>query len=292
LAGAGQQVVPAGSGWTARLASRAAGLFLALENGYRDLLRGALARPLMTISAAVAVLAASLLLAPYIGTELLPPSDEGEVRVSGEMEEGTRLDLIDRQARLMESIVLPAVPEAVSSVVTVMASGTRGSAKARAEIQLSLRPAAERERSNVAIADDLRRRLEGRIPGMKIRTRAPQGQFLLERILATEEGVRVEVRGFDLEALDMLARGVAERIGDVPGVTDVDISREEGVPQQEIRVDRAKIADLGLSVRDVAEVIETAVAGSKAGEFRAAGNAYRILVQLECCRLSKPAHKW
>ena len=54
---------------------------------------------------------------------------------------------------------------------------------------------------------------------MKVRTRAPQGQFLLERILATEEGVTVEVRGFDLEALEILARRVAEGIEGVPGVT-------------------------------------------------------------------------
>lgn len=44
---------------------------------------------------------------------------------------------------------------------------------------------------------------------------------------------------------------------------------------------RDKIADLGFSVRDVTEVIETAVAGSKAGEFRSEGDSYRILVQLE-----------
>jgi HAE1 family hydrophobic/amphiphilic exporter-1 len=63
-------------------------------------------------------------------------------------------------------------------------------------------------------------------------------------------------------------------------VTDVGRSREAGIPQREIRVDRDKVADLGLSVRDVTEVIETAVAGSKAGEYRVAGNSHRILVQL------------
>jgi HAE1 family hydrophobic/amphiphilic exporter-1 len=41
------------------------------------------------------------------------------------------------------------------------------------------------------------------------------------------------------------------------------------------------VADLGLSVRDVTQVLETAVAGSRAGEFRAEGNSYRIFVQLE-----------
>jgi HAE1 family hydrophobic/amphiphilic exporter-1 len=116
---------------------------------------------------------------------------------------------------------------------------------------------------------------------MKVRVRAPQGQFLLERILSTVEGVTVEVRGFDLDTLDLLARQVADGIGDVAGVTDVELSREAGVPQREIRVDRDKVADLGLSVRDVTEVIETAVAGSRAGEYRVQGNSYRILVQLE-----------
>jgi HAE1 family hydrophobic/amphiphilic exporter-1 len=267
--------------WRSRLAARAGSGFTAMENGYRGLLRSALHHRLFTVGASVLLVVSSLFLLPFIGTEFLPPSDEGEVRVNGEMEVGTRLDLIDRQTRLMEEMVYAAVPEAVSSVVTVMSSGTRGSAKAQGEIRLALTPAAGRTRSNEDIAQDLRRDLQGRIPGMEIRTRAPQGQFLLERILAGEEGITVEVRGFDLDTLAILARQVADGVADVRGVTDVEISREAGIPQQQIHVLRDKIADLGLNVRDVTEVIETAVAGSRAGEFRAAGNSYRILVQLE-----------
>ncbi|MBK5969292.1 MULTISPECIES: efflux RND transporter permease subunit [Thiorhodovibrio] len=270
-----------GRGWTGRLAARAGTWFTAMEDGYRDLLAVTLRHRWLTVGGSAAILAASLLLIPSIGTEFMPPSDEGEVRVTGEMEVGTRLALIDRQSRQMEAIVMAAVPEAVSSVVSVSTSGNRGSAKAQSEIRLSLTPATQRTRSNAEIADDLRQRLEGRIPGMTIRTRAPQGQFLLERLLAGTEGITVEVRGFDLDTLALLARRVSEAIADVPGVTDVDISRETGIPQQQIQVQRDKIADLGLTVRDITEVIETAVAGSKAGEFRSQGNSYRILVQLE-----------
>ena len=268
-------------GWTTRLAARAGAGLATMENAYRDLLRGALRHRLVTVGLSAMTFAASLLLAPLIGTEFLPPSDEGEVRVSGEMEVGTRLEVIDRQTRKMEEIVYAAVPEAVSTVTTVVTSGTRGSAKASGEVRLSLTPAAERQRSNEDISRDLRQKLEGRIAGMKIRTRAPQGQFLLERLLASEEGVTLEVRGFDLDTLSILASQAGTAIADVPGVTDVSISREAGIPQQQINVLRDKIADLGLNVRDVTSVIETAVAGSKAGEFRAAGNSYRILVQLE-----------
>ncbi len=263
------------------LSRLAADLFAGLENSYLRLLRGVLRHRPTTILSALILFFASLLLTPFIGTEFIPPSDEGEVRVTGEMEVGTRLELVDHQTRLLEERVFAAVPETISSVVSVYTSGTRGSSKAKGEIRLNLGPARDRARSNQQIADDLRKLLADGIPGMKIRVRAPQGQFLLERILNTVEGVTVEVRGFDLATIDLLAKQVSVAIGEVPGVTDVELSREAGIPQQEIHIDRRKVSDLGLSVRDVTEVIETAVAGSKAGEYRVEGNSYRILVQLE-----------
>ena len=267
--------------WIERLVAWSDALFRALDNAYRDLLQTVLRHRLRTVFLALAILGGSLLLLPFIGTEFLPPSDEGEVRVTGEMEIGTRLELLDQQARKMEKLVYQAVPEAVSSVINVGSSGWRPSDAAKTEIRLSLLPASQRTRSNTEIANDLRSRLKGKIPGMTIRTRAPQGQFLLERILGGDGGLSVEIRGFDLSILDALAARVAQKVAAVPGVTDIDTSQAAGIPQQEIRVDRDKVADLGLSVRDVTEVLETAVAGAKAGEFRAQGNSYRIFVQLQ-----------
>lgn len=272
---------PERKGWSARLAVRTGSLFEALENAYQKLLHSVLRLRVTTVLLAATVFSASLLLLPMIGTEFMPPSDEGEVRVKGEMEVGTRLDLIDRQTRKLEEIVFDSVPESISSVTSVVSSGTRGSATASGEIRLSLLPATQRKRSNVEIAEDLRKRLQDGIPGMKIRVRAPQGQFLLERILASVEGVTVEVRGFELATLGVLADKVAKSIEDVDGVTDVELSRVTGIPQQELHIDRDKVADLGLTIRDVSEAIETAVAGTKTGEYRVAGNSYRILVQLE-----------
>jgi len=266
---------------TNRWAAAANSVFSDLESAYLGLLRWVLGHRLFTVLAAAVLLGASMLLLPLIGSEFLPPSDEGEVRVTGKMEIGTRLDLVDRQTRIMEQIVNSAVPEAVASVVSVGASGWRAAAGSEGEMRMSLTPAARRQRSNVEIAQDLRRRLDGRIPGMEIRIRAPQGQFLLERLLGGDEGLTIEVRGYELATLDSLAVSVAKSIADVPGITDVQTSLEAGIPQQEIRVNRDKVADLGLSVRDVTQLLQTAVAGSKAGEYRTGGNSYRILVQLK-----------
>ncbi len=247
--------------------------FERISAGYIGFLQFALRHRLPVLVVTVLLFAGSMLFVPGIGTEFLPPSDEGEVRVSGEMEVGTRLSLVDRQTRLMESVVYAAVPEAVSTVVSVREN--------EGAVQMSLVPANKRTRSNTEIADDLRRRLDGKIPGMSIRTRAPQGQFLLERLFGGVERVNVEIRGFDLNTLQSLSMLVKKRVAQVAGITDVDSTWEANIPQQELVMDRAKVADLGFSPGDVTAAIETAIAGSRAGNFRSEGNSYRILVQLK-----------
>ncbi|MGB5986227.1 MAG: efflux RND transporter permease subunit, partial [Desulfobacterales bacterium] len=264
-----------------RWAAAARSIFNRAETRYLELLNWVLGHRLVTVLAATAVLGASLLLLPLIGSELLPPSDEGRLEVSGEMEIGTRLELVDRQTRIMEQIVGPAVPEAVASVVSVGSVGWRSNSGAEGELSISLLPAAQRERSNVEIAQDLRQRLNGRVPGMEVRVRAPQGQFILDRLLGGDEGLTIEIRGYELAVLDALAVQAAKSIKTVPNITDIRTSLKAGIPQQDIRINRDKVADLGLSVRDVTELLQTAVAGSKAGEYRTGGDSYRIWLQLK-----------
>jgi HAE1 family hydrophobic/amphiphilic exporter-1 len=253
-----------------------------LTSAYGRLLQRALARPILTILVAAGTTLASLLLIPLIGSELLPPSDEGEVRITGEMEVGSRLDLVDDQTQRIESIIGPVVPEARATVVTVGSSGYRPDGGSRSEISLSLVPSDERSRSNAEVAAALRKILVGKIPGMEVRTQAPQGQFILQRLLGTEnEGLTIEVRGFELPLLEQLAARAAAAVKTVPGVTDVELTRKAGVPQTAFRIDREKVAHHGLTVRQIAETIEVAVAGRRAGEYRPEGYSYRILVQLE-----------
>ncbi|MCA9690952.1 MAG: efflux RND transporter permease subunit, partial [Myxococcales bacterium] len=251
-----------------------------LTRGYGRALAGALRRRALIVIATALALAASAWLALRLGTEFLPPSDEGEVRVTGEMPVGTKLAVIDRQTRILEGLVADAVPEAVASVTSVATTGRDPNESFRGELRLTLAPVGERARSNTEIAASLREAITGRIPGMELRTRAPQGQFLLERVLGTTEGITIEVRGHDLAVLDELSQKAADVVAGLPGVTDVDRSREAGVPQAQLQIDRQKAADLGLTPRDIARTLEIAVAGAEAGDYHVEGNTYRIFVQL------------
>lgn len=256
-----------------RLGAAAERAFQGIEKRYGALVGVAVRRRMATVSGAVGMLLLSAVAFPHIGTELMPPSDEGEVRIDGEMEVGTRLELVDEVARDIEAVVGQAVPEMRANVVEV--------APGAFEMDLSLGPATRRQRSNTEIADQLRGLLADQIPGMEVRVRAREGQFLLNRLLGGgDSGIQIEVRGFDLDTLRALAARAAEVVATVPGVADVDLGFDEGVPQRELRVDREKAANLGLSPRDVTEALQTAIAGSQAGEYRTEGHAYRILVQL------------
>lgn len=242
---------------------------------YRRVLLAALSWRKTTVVVSVAAFAASIGLVPLLGTEFMPPSDEGEVRVSGEMDVGTKIETTERQARRMEEIVYPAVSgEAVAFIMRAEEGG-------KMEIQVSLVPASARSRSNVEIAGDLRKQLAGNIPGTEVRVKAPQGQFLLDRVLGGSEGITVEIRGYEIDTLTAIADRVKKVIADVPGITDIDSSRDAGTPQESIAIDREKAADLGVSVRSIAEAIETAIAGTQAGHFRAEGKSHRILLQLQ-----------
>lgn len=253
----------------------------ALRGRYADQLRSALTRPWRVVVFSVACLAASILIVPTLETELFTPSDEGTVEVIGEMAEGTRLALVDQQTRRLEALVLPRVPEAVASVVSVGSSGRRPGSVGTGSIRLSLTPSAERTRSNEAIAVALREEVTGAVPGMRIRVRAPRGQFLLQRVLGEEgQGLSVEVLGPDLSRLESLADRVEAIAAEVRGVTDVERSRQGAAPQIDLFTDREAAADLGLDAADVARAIEIAVAGRSAGDYRAGASAHRILIQL------------
>jgi HAE1 family hydrophobic/amphiphilic exporter-1 len=253
--------------------------FKRLEDDYKKLLHAALRRRAFIVLAAVLVLAACGLLIPYIGAELMPSTDEGEVRVEGEMEIGTQLELVNERFLVMEKIIEEAVPEIQNVQASVGGSSWRGQGGHTGSIRISLKPQSQRKRSSEEIADDLRKRLKD-IPGMLVRTRVGQGLFILRMGTQGGDRVQVDIRGHNLETADLLAQQVKQIVQAVPGVTDTRLSRESGTPEELILIDRQKAADMSLTVSRIANTLQTILSGTTAGYFRQSGDEYRILVKL------------
>jgi len=254
--------------------------FATMENRYQKLLRFSLNHRGLVLGSALLVLLLSLCLIPLVGVELMPATDESEVRVNAEMAVGTRLDLVNQSFEKIEAIVKAEVPEIDNTVSYIGGSSWRARGSNAGELRIALKPVSQRKRSSEEIAAALRNKLSG-IPGVKIRTRAGQGLFLLRIGTGDQDQVQVEVRGHDLEISDALARRVEEIVANVPGVTDAKISRETGTPEELIIVDRQKAADMKLTVSKIANMLQTVLSGTTAGNYREGGNEYAIRVKLE-----------
>jgi len=228
----------------------------------------------------VLLLALSLALIPLIGTELMPAADEGQVRVNVEMEVGTKLSLLDETFRPIEAIVAREVPEAKSTITSMGGSGWHGGGSHKGNMSINLKPLGERTRSSEEIAAVLREKLTG-MPGATIRTRAGQGLFILRMASGSSDHLQVEVRGYDLETADALARSVKEIVETVPGVTDAMLSSERGQPERLVVVDRTKAEAMKVSVSQVATMLQTVLGGTRASYYRDGGDEYTILVRLK-----------
>ncbi|MHC4250436.1 MAG: efflux RND transporter permease subunit [Planctomycetota bacterium] len=261
------------------------GVFSAMEDAYVGLLSFALRNRAVTILIVVGVFAGSIALVPSVGAELMPTTDEGSVRIDAELSVGTRLEVTDKVTRDIEDIIGKTIPEARSVVSSVGGPHWRAAGANTADIRISLVPLEERTRSSEEVANDLRRKLS-RVPGAEIRTRA--SGFFLMRMMARSMGsdrIEIEIRGYDLETASALAERVKAAVKSVEGVTDARISRKTGAPEQLVRVNRRRAADMGLSVSQIANALQTALAGTTAGYYRAGGSEYGILVKMKDAEL-------
>ncbi|GAB3671757.1 efflux RND transporter permease subunit [Salinisphaera aquimarina] len=260
-----------------------------LHDGYARALDAALAAPRLVVAVAAIASLAALAGFTQLGTEFMPSTDEGEVRVSLEMPPGTRLALMDAQTKKAEAIVRREVPDAVAIVTTVGSGGYRAEAGAEADIRIELPGSALRGRSSSDVASDLRAAI-GPMADTDVRVRTRQPFFF--RMLSgggEDESLQIEVRGYDFKVLEQLSERVQKAVAGVPGITDLRASRSGGAPQRDIVIDRAAAADRGVSVEAIGQTVETAIAGTNAGYFLDAGDEVRIRVQLANPMQATPA---
>lgn len=251
----------------------------ALDENYQQAIHWALDHRKTVIVTALGTVAMAAVLIPLIGVELMPETDEGEVRVSLELPTGSRIEVTDEVAGRIEAMLMKDFPEADHLLTEIGGGGFEASATHTANIRLALKERKNRKRSSQEIAAAIRQKIPP-APGVLIRTRAG-GSMMFRRMSQDSDRLSVEVRGYDLAAGSDLARDVKEILETVPGVSDAQVSRREGMPEMLIHVDRDKASLMGLSVSQLANTLRTAVGGTRASMYREAGDEFNILVRLQ-----------
>lgn len=250
--------------------------FQKMEIKYSQLLEKTLHHKPAVFGVTGVLVVGSFLLIPIIPVELAPQTDADEIDIDLMMADGTNIAVQNLYLKELEEIVRATLPmENVKNFTTEVRDG-------RAEVEIAMVPQSERSQSTSDLANDIRENLEGKIPGADIRVNAGSGLWILRRVFGGGGGedVQFELRGYDIEKAYELAQDIKLRVEKLPGIVEVRSGRSEGSPEERIIFDRDKIADLGLAVRDVAQVIQTNIGGSRAGSYRIGGDEYPITVRL------------
>jgi len=270
--------------WMAKIVQVSGNALNGLDERYQRAIRWSLNHRKTVVFSAALLFAGSMCLVPFIGVEMMPEADENELRVSVELPAGTKIEVTNELANRFEAIIKREVPEMERIMVEVGGGGfMSGSSTHTADFTVQLKSKSERQRSVQEMVNALRPKLNVQ-PGMLVRVRASSNNSMTRRMGpgsgGSGERVSVEIRGHDMQVASNVAKQVKDIVDGVPGITDSQISRREGMPEMLITVDRAKAASLGINSSDIADTLETVVGGRRASQFREEGQEYDILVRL------------
>lgn len=261
--------------WVHRIFQKTQPFFQQVDIQYQQILQMALSHRKTVVVLVSAVFFGTLLifLPPLlgigpglpIGTELFPASDEGQIRMPIRLPVGSSLEETKRVVAQVEKTIFENVPE-LQALNTRAGSGRgmgvfsgRFAGPHVGNAFLTLVPKMERERSSDEIARVLREKTR-QIPGAIINV-YPGG--LVSRVIniGSDEPIDVEVLGYDLNTGTRLAKEVEQILRGVQGVTDVQVGREEGFPEYQVRIRPDRAAAFGLTTSRVADIVNYSIEG-------------------------------
>jgi heavy metal efflux system protein len=241
-----------------------------LARQYERGLRLTMRLPALPFAAAVILLAFCLFLLPRLGTEFIPDLAEGALAINTQRLPSVSLHQSVEMLTAMERAIMefPEV-ETVTSRIGRPEIATDPMGPDHSDTYVFLKPEARRrtDRAQTELVDKLSRRLQ-EIPGMSIAFSQPIKFRMAELIegVGARSDVVVKIFGEDLDVLRRKALEVSQVLGPIQGAADTRIQQVTGLPVLQIKIDREAIARRGINVADVQELIQTAVAGTRATE--------------------------
>jgi cobalt-zinc-cadmium resistance protein CzcA len=221
-----------------------------------------------SIIVSMVILVLTLFSAKFMGTEFLPPLNEGALWVEAKFPMSQSLtETVDRVAELRK--VLRTFPE-VNGVLSQTGrsnDGTDPSGFYYVQMQVNLKPKDEWTRK--ITMDELVEQMDTKLKnyqGINFNYSQPIIDNVAEAVAGMNASNAVKIYGDDLQKLDKIANEVIARIQNVDGVKDVGILRNIGQPEMSISFDEEKMALYGVQKSDAQSIIEMAIGGKTATE--------------------------
>ncbi len=230
-------------------------LVAGIKRLYLPALEWALGHKRTVVGAALALLAASLSLFPFLGKEFMPQLQEGSIMWRVTSIPSTSLaESIEISKRIERA--LNEFPEVTTTIAMIGRAEKGETADVNyMEIYTGLRPKEEWTRPIGELAEAMRGRMEAIVPTAVFAFTQPIQMRVEELISGVRATLAAKIYGPELGELDRLAREIKAVIARVPGVADLSLEANVGKPQVRVVVDRERLARYGLNADDVLAVV-------------------------------------
>jgi HAE1 family hydrophobic/amphiphilic exporter-1 len=247
-------------------------MFTSLEKGYRSILEAALANKTFTVTMALSLLVASILLLSVLKISFLPPTDTGEFEIHIDTPIGYTLDQTRVKVDELDALVRNLVPE-IEAAVYYVGSGSAlaiTTAPNRAFGRIRLVPSEERERTIQEIMPLLQDALARSLPDCD--ATVLNGGFDSLLALGTGgQGYQLEIYGTDLDDVAATARMAREILSRDPDVFKTELSVRMDAEQLYVDLSQAFMGTLGVTPYEAGITSRILFGGMKTGTLRLAG---------------------
>ena len=254
----------------------------ALDSGYARLLGWAVCHRRLMVLMCIAFFILSLLCARFIGSEFFPQQDNGYITAKLELPVGTRKEVAQELASKLTADWLKKYPEiTVCSYAVGQADATNTFAAIRDNgshiitFNFSLTKASERKRSQAMIGDMMRDDLKAYPEFTKTKV-VPGGD---NGGMGGQATADFEIYGYDMATTDQLAQELRAKLLKLDGVSEVNISRGDYLPEYQVDFDREKLALQGLNLSTAGSFLRNRINGYTASQYREDGTESDIVVR-------------
>ena len=259
------------------LASRIDRLFRRIEETYARWLDRVLTRPLIPAIAVILFVSASGGLFFTLRSELVPAEDTGILNANVSAPEGTGFAEMDRYMADVQARLLPMVGDGAVRSLIIRTPGGFGASDDfnSGAVSVFLKPWEDREETTQDVVGEVNRTL-GQIPAVR-------GNAQVRNSLSRGRGqpVNFVIAGATYADLARARDRIIAAAASNPGLVNLDSDYKETKPQMRIAVDTARAGDLGVSVSDVSNALQSLLGSRRVSTYVDRGEEYRVVVQAE-----------
>lgn len=246
-----------------------------IERTYTWMLKWSLAHRWVIVVLCVLVTISIVPLFTFVGKNFLPVEDQSEYEISVRAPEGYTLDatstLVNRIA-----VEVKKFPGVTDTLVTV--GGGQQQIVNSASIYVKLTPVEERKDTQIDLMVKSRGLIEQFSKQYNLRTSVQQVAAISGGGFRNAD-IQYILGGPELKKLQAYSDVLVEKMKTIPDAVDVDTSLISGKPELRLEIDRAKAADLGVRVGDIAQALNTFVTGTEVSNFNQGTDQYPIRVR-------------